>query len=60
MKNKKHHLVAKVQKSNRKIVETEAKKVVEAHIYMTPNTHIHDPSLSWLGTGTSINSGGVN
>jgi hypothetical protein len=25
------------------------------HTYMTPNTHIHDHSLSWLklGTGTS-------
>jgi hypothetical protein len=37
MKNKKHHLVAKVQKSNRKVVETETKMVVEAHIYMTPH-----------------------
>ena len=27
---------------------------------MTPNTHIHDCSLSWPGTGTSIKSGGVN
>ena len=25
----------------------------------TPKTHIHDRSLSWLGTGTSIKSGGV-
>ena len=24
----------------------------------TPNTHVHDPSLSWLGTDTSITSGG--
>ena len=24
-----------------------------------PLTHIHDRSLSWLGTGTSIKSGGV-
>jgi len=39
MKNKKHHLVAKVQKSNRKIVETEAKMVVEEHIYMYTTPH---------------------
>ena len=25
----------------------------------TTNTHIHDWSLSWLGTGTSVKSGGV-
>jgi hypothetical protein len=25
----------------------------------TTNTHIHDWSLSWLSTGTSIKSGGV-
>ena len=25
----------------------------------TPNTQIHDSSLSWVGTGTSIKSGGV-
>jgi hypothetical protein len=25
----------------------------------TPSTQIHDRSLSWLGTGTSIKSGGV-
>ncbi len=25
----------------------------------SPNTHIHDRSLSWLGTYTSITSGGV-
>jgi hypothetical protein len=24
----------------------------------TPNTHIHDQAFSWLGTGTSIKSGG--
>jgi hypothetical protein len=24
-----------------------------------PNTHVHDCSLSWLGTGTSIKRGGV-
>ena len=25
----------------------------------TPNTYLHDRSLSWLGTGTSIRSGGI-
>ena len=25
----------------------------------TPNTHMHDRSLSWLGTGTSIKSDSV-
>jgi hypothetical protein len=25
----------------------------------TFNTQIHDSSLSWLGTGTSVKSGGV-
>jgi hypothetical protein len=25
----------------------------------TPNTQIHDQSLSWLGTGTSIKSDGA-
>ena len=29
------------------------------HIYMTPNTHIHDCPISYLGTCISINSGGV-
>jgi hypothetical protein len=27
--------------------------------FHTLNKHIHDRSLSWLGTGTSIKSGGV-
>ena len=25
----------------------------------SPNTHLHDDSLSWLCTGTSIKSGGI-
>jgi hypothetical protein len=29
------------------------------HKYMTPNTQIHDHSHSWIGTGTSIKSGGA-
>jgi hypothetical protein len=29
------------------------------HIYMTSNTHIHDGSITWLGTYTTIISGVV-
>jgi len=35
-----------VQKSNRNIVETEAKSISLAH-------NVHDHLLSWLGTGIS-------
>ena len=35
------------------------KKKVEGAKFDTPNTHINDRSLSWLGTDTSIKSGGV-
>ena len=52
MKIKKYHAVGTFPKSNWIIVETEAK-------IDTPNTHIHDLSLSCLGTGTSIKSGRV-
>jgi hypothetical protein len=52
MKNEKYHSVGTVQKSNRKIVERNTS---------TPNTQIHDRSLSWLGTGISIKcDNGVN
>jgi hypothetical protein len=30
------------------------KIIVDKGNIVTPNTHIHDSSLSWLGTGTSI------
>ncbi len=40
MENIKYHTVGKFPRSNRKIVETEAKSLLLAHIYMTPNTHI--------------------
>jgi hypothetical protein len=43
--------VGTVPKSNIKIVERGKSDI--------PNTHIHDHSLSLLGTGTSIKSGGV-
>jgi len=48
---KKHHTVGTVPKPNRKIPERD--------IIDTPNTQIHDCSLSWLGTDISIISGGV-
>jgi hypothetical protein len=43
MKNKEYYIVGTVPKSNRKILETEAKSISLTHIYMTPNTQIHDP-----------------
>ena len=51
MKNNKYHTVETVLKPNIKIVERDKLD--------TSNTQIHDRSLSWLGTGTSIKSGGV-
>jgi hypothetical protein len=39
----KYHTVGTVPKSNRKIIETETKLMLLAHVYMTPNAHIHDP-----------------
>jgi hypothetical protein len=50
MKNEYYNVVI-VPKSIRKIVETDPKSILL--------THIHDRSLSWIGTGTSIKSGGV-
>ena len=44
-----YHTAGTISKSNRKITE-------RGKIY-TPNTQIHEHSLSWLGTGTSIKSG---
>jgi len=43
---KKYHAVGTVLKSNRKVVERV--KIDNS------NTQIHDRSLYWLGTGTSI------
>jgi hypothetical protein len=52
MKNKKSILEVRiVPKSNRKFVE---RGKID-----TPNTYIHDCSLSWSRTDTSIKSGGV-
>jgi len=35
------------------------KQIVERGKIDTPNIQIHDGSLSWVGTDTSIKSGGV-
>ena len=51
MKNKKYQTVETILKLNIKIVE---RGKID-----TPSTQIHDPSLSWLGTGTLIKSGRV-
>ena len=52
MKNKKYHTVGTTKNPNI--------KVVERGKHDTTNTHIHERSLSWLGTGTSIKRSGVN
>ena len=51
MKNTKYHTVGTIPKS--------IKAIVERVKFETPNnTQIHESSLSWLGTGSSITSGG--
>jgi hypothetical protein len=49
---KKYHIVGKVPK-------IQYRKIVEIGKCDIPNTHIHDHSLSWLSTGTSVKSDGV-
>jgi hypothetical protein len=51
MKNKKYHTVGTVPKAYRNIIERGTND--------TPNTQIHDRSLSWFDTNTSLKSGGV-
>ena len=51
IKNKKYHTVVTLLKCNRKIVE---RNKID-----TPNTQIHDFSIFWLGTDTSIKCGRV-
>jgi cell division protein FtsB len=48
MKSKKYRTVGTVPKSNRKIIETEVKSIIQTHTY-----------TFWYGTGTSIKSGRV-
>jgi hypothetical protein len=38
-----YHTVVTVLKSNRKMIETEETLIHQTHIYMTPNTRMHDP-----------------
>jgi len=52
MKNKEYHTVCTVPNSNR--------TVVERGNIDTTDINIHECSLFWLGTGTSIKSGGVS
>ena len=52
MKNEKYHTVGTVPNSNSKFVERGK--------FDTSNTHIHDRTLSCLGTGTSVKGGEVN
>ena len=47
----KYNTVVTIPKSNIRIVERGKSDI--------PNTQIHDRSLSWIGTGISIKSGGV-
>jgi len=54
MKNKKYDTIKIVLKSNTKIIETEAKSIPLIHIYI-----IHERSVSWLGTGSSIKANSV-
>jgi hypothetical protein len=51
VKNKKYHTVGTIPNFDRRIVE----KIKFDNL----NTQIHDRSLSRLGTGTSIKSGGI-
>ena len=51
MKNKKYHTDGTMAKSNIKIVERDQ--------IDTSNRHVDDRSLPWLGTGTSMKSGGL-
>ena len=51
MKNKNYHTLVTIPKSSIKIIE---RGKID-----TRNTQIHELSLSWFGTGTSIKSGSV-
>jgi hypothetical protein len=73
MENIKYHIVETVPKPNRKIIEMKwsiknvtvgtveksNRKIVEIGKIDTPSTQIHDRSLYWHGTRTSIKSGMV-
>jgi hypothetical protein len=46
-------------KRNNALSEQVQNKISKSFKIDTPNTHIHDRSLSWVGTGTSIKCGGI-
>jgi hypothetical protein len=50
-RDEKFHAIGTIPSSNNRIVE---RNKID-----TTNTQIHNRSLSWLGTGTAIKSGGV-
>ena len=50
MKKKHYHIVGTVPKSNREVVETEAKKIPLTHIYMTS----HFPGLVQIQIETTL------
>ena len=57
--------VPKSNKTNKKsptvgTVPNSSRKIVERGKTDTPNTHIHDRSLSWLGTFSSIKVAGIS
>ena len=52
MKNKNYHADRTISRPNTEFVERGK--------IGTPNTPIHERSLSWLGTGISIKSGGLS
>ena len=55
----KAEILLKVALNNINHKPTTKNKFVERGNIDTPNTQIHDRSLSWLDSGTSIKSGGV-
>jgi hypothetical protein len=57
--NKKKKNTIKKNHTVEAIPKTKKSKIVERSKVDTPKRQIHDRSLSWLVTGTSIKSGGV-
>ena len=57
LENKIYQNVETIPKSYRKIVVKVTKRILLAHTHIYICI-IHDRSLSWLGTGTSIKCGG--
>ena len=49
----------KTKKKTKRTQHTSSDQAQQRQKIDNTNTHIHDWSLSWLGTGTSVKSGGV-